>query len=74
MCYYHRLCLLRESRGLTQREVAKSLGIHPRTYSNYESGSRRIPVDYLIFLARYFDCSMDYLSGAAEERTPYPEY
>lgn len=73
MCYYHRLRILRESRGLTQREVAAGLGILPRTYCSYESGSRRIPVNHLIFLARFFDCSMDYLSGAGEERTPYPD-
>lgn len=36
----NRLRELRQEQGLTQRELAKKIGIHYRTYCNYERGLR----------------------------------
>ena len=52
---------LREDRDLTQQEMADMLHISQRSYSHYEMGSRKIPLDVLIALADYYDCSIDYL-------------
>lgn len=32
---------LREARGLSQEEVAKGVGIHPRTYTSWENGQTK---------------------------------
>ena len=52
---------LREDNDLTQQELADALHISQRSYSHYENGSRKLPLDILIALADYYDCSIDYL-------------
>lgn len=73
MSYQYRIRELREDRSLSQQAVAETLRISQRTYSDYESGRLRIPVDRLLLLARYYDCSIDYISGASNVRRPYPD-
>jgi transcriptional regulator with XRE-family HTH domain len=68
-----RLRSLRVRNKLTQASVASRIGIPQRTYSYYESGDRRIPLDHLAALARFYDCSLDYISGASHVPRPYPE-
>ena len=52
---------LREDNDLTQKEIAKVLGISQRYYSNLENGSRTLSADLLIALADYYGVSLDYL-------------
>ncbi|MDO5476051.1 MAG: helix-turn-helix transcriptional regulator [Eubacteriales bacterium] len=68
-----RIRALRKNRYLSQRTIAKLLYISPRTYCDYESGRLRVPVDCLIRLAKYYDCSIDYITGASNVRRPYPD-
>jgi transcriptional regulator with XRE-family HTH domain len=49
------------------------LHIGQRTYADYESGKTRIPVDSLMILARFYNVSMDYITGASNIRREYPE-
>ncbi|MBQ3392361.1 MAG: helix-turn-helix transcriptional regulator [Lachnospiraceae bacterium] len=63
---------VRLAHGRKQKDVADLLGISRRTYSDYERGILRIPVEYLIVLARYYDVSMDYLTGITNIRREYP--
>jgi transcriptional regulator with XRE-family HTH domain len=63
---------MREERNLTQKNIAEVLGVSQRTYSDYESGRLRIPVDRLLTLAKYYDCSVDYISGASDSLRLYP--
>ena len=63
---------MREDADLTQSELAKRLFIRQSTYSQYESGSRQIPLSVLIALARFYNTSTDYLLGLTDEKTPYP--
>ncbi len=72
MRYTERLRTLREERSLTQKSIAEVLTVSQRTYSDYESGRLRIPVDRLMVLAKFYDCSLDYISGASDFRRPYP--
>ena len=53
-------------------EIADLLHIGQRTYADYESGKTRIPVDSLLILAKYYDVSMDYITGASNLQTKYP--
>ena len=59
---------IREERGFTQQTIAEQIFVGQRTYSDYESGKTRIPVDRLLLLARFYDVSLDYLTGAAMSR------
>lgn len=54
---------LREDNDLTQQELADVLHISQRSYSHYENGSRKLPLDILIAIADYYGCSVDYLLG-----------
>lgn len=53
----------RRMKNLSQKEVAKSIGISASIVSNYESGERTPSVEILIALARLYHCSTDYLLG-----------
>lgn len=56
--------VLRELRGdKTQKELAKEWNISQVTYSNYEKGKREPDIDMLIFIAKYYRTSIDYLVG-----------
>lgn len=70
--YNERIREIREDRSLTQQKVADLLHIGQRTYADYESGKTRIPVDSLLILAKYYDVSLDYITGASNYRTRYP--
>jgi len=61
--HFQRLRDLREDADKNQSEIAKILDIDQRTYSNYETGKREIPVRHLIVLADYYNVSIDYIVG-----------
>lgn len=62
-----RLKHLRESNNLSQSDVAKVIRCSQVAYGMYELGKRRIPIDKLIVLAKYYRVSMDYLVGLRNE-------
>ena len=67
-----RLRDLREDHDLSQAEMAKLLKCSQQTYSRYESHTTEIPLQSLIFLAEYYDTSVDYLLGITNNQEPYP--
>ena len=72
MKYTDRIRALREDKDLTQTDVANLLNIGQKTYSDYELGKTRIPLDSMLVLAKYYNVSMDYLSGASDIKAAYP--
>ena len=56
-----RLKELRLERGLTQDELSKKLGINAVTYLHYEKEQRRIPLEIIFSLAKYYKVTTDYL-------------
>lgn len=72
MKYNERIREIREDSCLTQQKIADLLHIGQRTYSDYESGKTRIPVDNLLILARFYDVSMDYITGASNVKSRFP--
>lgn len=72
MYHLSRLHDLRQDHDLKQKEVAALLKIDQRVYSTYETGKREIPLRHLVFLARYYHTSTDYLLGLTNEEKPYP--
>ncbi len=73
MKYFERIRALREDNSLTQKKIAGLLHIGQRTYSDYESGKTRIPVESLLILAEYYDVSVDYITGASNIKGVYPK-
>lgn len=72
MLYNERIRELRKDRAMVQQEVADMLEVGQRTYADYENGKTRIPVKSLLILARFYDVSMDYISGASDVKERYP--
>ena len=72
MKYNERIREIREDNSLTQQIIADLLHIGQRTYADYESGKTRIPVDSLLILARFYDVSLDFITGASNIRSAYP--
>ena len=58
-----RLKELRESKGLTQKEVAEIIGYSEISYARYEKGEREPDISTLCKLANYFNVTVDYLIG-----------
>ncbi len=73
MKYNERLKNIRSDHDLTQQHIADILNIGQRTYADYESGKTRIPVDNLLVLAKYYNLSMDYMTGISDTPTKYPQ-
>ena len=73
MNYIERIRMLREDNDKTQTKIAELLKIGQKTYSDYELGKTRIPVDSLIILAKLYDVSMDYICGVSDIRGKFPE-
>lgn len=71
MRYAERIRALREDSDKTQTEIARLLKVGQKTYSDYELGKTRIPVDSLIVLAKYYNVSMDYICGTSDTRKPF---
>lgn len=58
-----RLKIVRKMNNLKQSDVADVLGCATSTYTQYELGTNKIPVDALIVLSGYYKVSIDYLVG-----------
>ena len=72
MYYTERIRALREDRDKTQTEIAQLLKVGQKTYSDYELGKTRIPVDSLILLAKFYNVNMDYICGVSDVRKDFP--
>nr|WP_326184751.1 helix-turn-helix transcriptional regulator [uncultured Oscillibacter sp.] len=56
-----KLKMLRETRGLTQLQVANRIGVSKAMISAYETASKAPSIEVLIRLSRLFGVSVDYL-------------
>lgn len=72
MKYNDRVRALREDNDMKQSEIPAMLNIGQKTYSDYELGKTRIPVDKLITLAKYYNVSMDYICGVSDIPEIFP--
>ena len=59
---------LRNTKGYTQKELSKILGIKQTTISNYEKGLRFPDADKLRKISNLFNVSIDYLLGEEEKK------
>ena len=73
LCYYFfmkdfakKLKDSRESKGLSQSEVSKALGMTRNAFTNYEAGIREPSLDTLKLICQVLDVSADYLLGLTD--------
>lgn len=73
MLYTDRIRALREDNDLNQTRIAQLLNVGQKTYSDYELGKIRIPIDSMLVLAKFYDVSMDYICGVTDIKSPFPK-
>ena len=54
---------LRESKGISQTELAKNFNLTYTAISRWETGLRTPTLEDIILLAKFFDVTTDYLLG-----------
>lgn len=69
MQIYHRIRDLREDHDLTQQEVAEQLYIQREVYRRYETGTREIPFNIAIMIAKLYNVSLDYIAELSDIKT-----
>ncbi len=73
MNYATRIRQLREDHDKTQQQIAELLNIGQKTYSDYELGKTRIPLESVIKLAKLYDVDMNYICGVSDVARKFPE-
>jgi len=68
-----RLIALRKQRGLTQQQMAGTIGIHVNSLKKYENGQAQPSLDALKKIALALNVSSDCLLFEAHERDPSDE-
>lgn len=58
---------LRERNNLSQADIAKILHCSQAAYGMYELGKRKLPIERLITLAKFYHVSLDSLTGLSRE-------
>ena len=65
---FERLFLLRQSNGLTQKEMGEILGVKRVAVSQWENTKEIIPLDKLNIYSNYFLVSLDYIVGLDDNK------
>lgn len=73
MKYNERIRELREDNDFNQSQIAEILNVGQKTYSDYELGKTRIPIDSIIKLAKHYNVSVDYICGVSNIKNEYPK-
>lgn len=63
---------LREDNDYKQTYVANAIHVAQTTYSDYEKGKVRIPVECVVELARFYDVDLNFIIGVSDVRNEFP--
>lgn len=64
---FSRLAIIREKKELSQRQVAKILGVSKSTYARWETTEEIIPLNHLNNYCKHFKVTMDYLLNLTDD-------
>ena len=67
MIFHERIKELRETKGISQMELAKNLNISQSAVAKWEKEKTEPTASAIIFISRYFGVSADYLLGLENE-------
>ena len=73
MLYMERIRALREDNDYKQSFVAEVIHVAQTTYSDYEHGRVRIPVECVIELARFYNVDLNYIVGISDMKNEFPK-
>ena len=73
MTCHERIRDLRQDHDYNQTFVARTIHVAQTTYSDYENGKVRIPLECLIELARLYDVDLNYIAGISNCKNRYPQ-
>ncbi|MBQ8004304.1 MAG: helix-turn-helix transcriptional regulator [Oscillospiraceae bacterium] len=65
------ISLLRKEKNLSQRKVARELGVSQAVLSHYENGLREPGLEFVARIADYYKVSADFLLGRTMSREDY---
>ena len=63
---FSKLKLLRTKKDLSQRDLAKILGVSKSTYARWETQEEIIPLWHMVKFCEYFKVSIDYTLGVSK--------
>lgn len=63
MLYIDRIKQFRQTAGVTQAQMAETLGVTQQQYFKYEKGINELPIRYLIVICEKYELSADWLLG-----------
>lgn len=70
--YYNEIIQFeRESKNITQKQMAEFLGIKQQQYARYEKGINLLPITHLKNICAYLNLSANYILGLPD--LPYPK-
>lgn len=67
--FSERLKELREDSNISMKQLAQAIDVSDASVCKWENGLAEPKLSYLIKLAEYFDCSIDFLTGKDDEYT-----
>ena len=70
---YKRIRELREDKDYNQTYVAQLIHVDQTTYSNYELGKVRMPIECIVELARLYDVDLNFIIGVSDEKKEFPK-
>ena len=73
MLYIQRIRELIEDNDYNKTYVAKSIHVDQTTYSNYELGKVRMPIECIVELARFYDVDLNFIIGVSDVRNEFPK-
>lgn len=65
---FPRLKEIREDNDKSQRQIAEFLFTSAFQYGRWERGDNEVPVSVLIFLADFYNVSLDWLTGRTNKK------
>lgn len=66
MDYLEKLIKLREEKGLTQNDLTEIYGCNQSNISKIERKERKLDIEQLIALCRFYNVSADYILGLSD--------
>lgn len=70
----NRLKEIRQDRDIKAKDIYNRLGIVQSAYSDIETFRNSPKIEYLIFLAHFYNTSIDYLMCLTDDPRPYPRH
>lgn len=72
MYYNEKIQFMRESKNITQKQMAEQLNIKQQQYARYEKGINVMPITYLKEICKVLNVSADFIVGLPENME-YPQ-